>query len=255
MALFRETADVSVRPAVPGTRWPCPPSSSPRGTRPRRRRRRGRARRAASGGPRGALGDGDHPAPRPGLPRAGGVRGGEGGRLAAVAPVPVPQGSRSTPGRRAARPRGRARVADATGHGSRLLAAVVDGLRQDGADHVIAWVLDGDTARAQFLRSAGLGPDGAARELASGPTAARTPPRGPPRSSGRSPSAAGPRRSDVPRREPHRDRCRPAGWPMRARAGPAGPTVPCGGPPHASRRRRAASRSAARARLRSPAAS
>lgn len=52
------------------------------------------------------------------------------------------------------------------GHGSRLLAACVDLARADGARHVRTWVLDGDTAREQFLTGAGLGPDGARRELA-----------------------------------------------------------------------------------------
>ena len=60
------------------------------------------------------------------------------------------------------------------GHGSRLLTAAVDGLRADGADHLVAWVLDGDAARAQFLRSAGLGPDGTTRELATGSAPERT---------------------------------------------------------------------------------
>lgn len=55
------------------------------------------------------------------------------------------------------------------GHGSRLLAACVDLLRQDGADQILTWVLDGDAARAQFLQGAGLGPDETVRELASGP--------------------------------------------------------------------------------------
>ncbi len=54
------------------------------------------------------------------------------------------------------------------GHGSRLLAAAVDLLREDGADQLLTWVLDGDTARAQFLSGAGLGPDDTVRELASG---------------------------------------------------------------------------------------
>jgi GNAT superfamily N-acetyltransferase len=54
------------------------------------------------------------------------------------------------------------------GHGSRLLAAAVDTLREDGADQVHTWVLDGDEARARFLASAGLGPDDVARELISG---------------------------------------------------------------------------------------
>jgi len=51
------------------------------------------------------------------------------------------------------------------GHGSRLLAACVDLARADGARHLQTWVLDGDPAREQFLTSAGLGPDGARREL------------------------------------------------------------------------------------------
>lgn len=55
------------------------------------------------------------------------------------------------------------------GHGSRLLAAAVDLLRTDGADQVQTWVVDGDTAREAFLQSAGLGPDGRARRLATGP--------------------------------------------------------------------------------------
>ncbi|WP_028049893.1 GNAT family N-acetyltransferase [Cellulomonas sp. URHD0024] len=55
-----------------------------------------------------------------------------------------------------------------SGHGSRLLAAAVDTLREDRADQVHTWVLDGDSARAQFLASCGLGPDDVARELASG---------------------------------------------------------------------------------------
>lgn len=57
------------------------------------------------------------------------------------------------------------------GHGSRLLAAAVDTLRLDGADQVITWVSDGDDAREQFLAEAGLSPDGAVREMASGPGA------------------------------------------------------------------------------------
>lgn len=51
------------------------------------------------------------------------------------------------------------------GHGSRLLMACVDLARQDGAAHVQTWVLAGDPARERFLGSAGLGPDGAEREL------------------------------------------------------------------------------------------
>ncbi len=52
------------------------------------------------------------------------------------------------------------------GHGSRLLAACVDLAREDGATHLQTWVLQGDAAREQFLASAGLGPDGSRRELA-----------------------------------------------------------------------------------------
>ncbi|BDZ43901.1 hypothetical protein GCM10025865_32000 [Paraoerskovia sediminicola] len=55
------------------------------------------------------------------------------------------------------------------GHGSRLLSAAVDRLRQDGAQEVTTWVLDGDAAREQFLGGAGLGPDGTQRTLAAGP--------------------------------------------------------------------------------------
>ena len=54
------------------------------------------------------------------------------------------------------------------GHGSRLLAAAVDTLREDGADQVHTWVLDGDSARAQFLASSGPGSRRRRRELASG---------------------------------------------------------------------------------------
>jgi GNAT superfamily N-acetyltransferase len=54
------------------------------------------------------------------------------------------------------------------GHGSRLLAAAVDRLRTDGADEVVTWVLDGDSGRERFLTSAGLGPDGTERTLATG---------------------------------------------------------------------------------------
>ena len=55
-----------------------------------------------------------------------------------------------------------------SGHGSRLLAAAVDTMRQDGATAMTAWVLEGDSAREKFLTGAGLGPDGRVRELAAG---------------------------------------------------------------------------------------
>jgi GNAT superfamily N-acetyltransferase len=54
------------------------------------------------------------------------------------------------------------------GHGSRLLAAAVDRLRADGAEEVVTWVLEDDTARERFLGEAGLGPDGTERALAVG---------------------------------------------------------------------------------------
>ncbi|GEN79304.1 GNAT family N-acetyltransferase [Actinotalea fermentans] len=51
------------------------------------------------------------------------------------------------------------------GHGSRLLAACVDLAREDGARSISTWVLDDDPAREQFLAGSGLGPDGAERPL------------------------------------------------------------------------------------------
>lgn len=51
------------------------------------------------------------------------------------------------------------------GHGSRLLAACVDLAREDGARSVRTWVLDDDPAREQFLAGSGLGPDGGERAL------------------------------------------------------------------------------------------
>ena len=53
------------------------------------------------------------------------------------------------------------------GHGSRLLAAVVDLLRLDGARHLSTWVLTDDEARIRFLSQSGLGPDGTMRNLTS----------------------------------------------------------------------------------------
>ena len=52
------------------------------------------------------------------------------------------------------------------GHGSRLLAACVDLAREDGARAVRTWVLDDDPARERFLSGSGLGPDGGERALA-----------------------------------------------------------------------------------------
>ncbi len=55
-----------------------------------------------------------------------------------------------------------------SGHGSRLLTATVDHLRADGAEEIVTWVLADDDARAAFLSGAGLGPDGRQRTLATG---------------------------------------------------------------------------------------
>jgi GNAT superfamily N-acetyltransferase len=51
------------------------------------------------------------------------------------------------------------------GHGSRLLAAAVDGWREDGFDTAVAWAYDEDRATRAFLTSAGWEPDGATRAL------------------------------------------------------------------------------------------
>jgi GNAT superfamily N-acetyltransferase len=51
------------------------------------------------------------------------------------------------------------------GHGSRLLAAAVDFLRDDGVTGLVAWVPDGDRASTAFYESAGWEPDGTARIL------------------------------------------------------------------------------------------
>lgn len=55
-----------------------------------------------------------------------------------------------------------------SGHGSRLLTACVDLAREDGLTMLQTWVLDDDEARVQFLASAGLGADGTRRELGLG---------------------------------------------------------------------------------------
>lgn len=51
-----------------------------------------------------------------------------------------------------------------SGHGSRLLNAVVDVLRGAGADAVAAWVTFDDEATRTFLETSGFGPDGAFRD-------------------------------------------------------------------------------------------
>jgi ribosomal protein S18 acetylase RimI-like enzyme len=56
---------------------------------------------------------------------------------------------------------------DATrlGHGSRLLAAAVDHLRESACSSVVVWSAVDDAARLAFLRSAGLAEDGLRRRL------------------------------------------------------------------------------------------
>jgi ribosomal protein S18 acetylase RimI-like enzyme len=51
------------------------------------------------------------------------------------------------------------------GHGSRLLNATVDHLREDGFATVVTWVFADDKAMLGFLESAGWGPDEAERVL------------------------------------------------------------------------------------------
>jgi ribosomal protein S18 acetylase RimI-like enzyme len=52
------------------------------------------------------------------------------------------------------------------GHGSRLLSAVVDHLREHGLSTLSVWVPESDTALLAFFTSAGMVADGARRELA-----------------------------------------------------------------------------------------
>nr|WP_131762260.1 GNAT family N-acetyltransferase [Actinomadura fibrosa] len=51
------------------------------------------------------------------------------------------------------------------GHGSRLLAATVDLLREDGTATLVSWAFEGDEVTRAFLGSAGWAPDGTARTL------------------------------------------------------------------------------------------
>ncbi|RFS85655.1 GNAT family N-acetyltransferase [Actinomadura spongiicola] len=51
------------------------------------------------------------------------------------------------------------------GHGSRLLAATADLLREDGFDTLITWVFEDDEVTRTFLGSAGWAPDGTSRTL------------------------------------------------------------------------------------------
>jgi GNAT superfamily N-acetyltransferase len=50
------------------------------------------------------------------------------------------------------------------GHGSRLLNACVDLLREAGADAVATWLLSDDESGRAFLGASGFGPDGAYRD-------------------------------------------------------------------------------------------
>lgn len=51
------------------------------------------------------------------------------------------------------------------GHGSRLLAATADLLREDGFGTLVTWVFEADEVTRTFLGSAGWAPDGTARTL------------------------------------------------------------------------------------------
>ncbi len=154
MALFRETADVSVRPAIAGDEAAVTDVQ------------------VASWQATGVLGEGvidalDVPAmrerwasaitspPGPGFGVLVALDGPKVVGFAAVSPGQV-LSLEVLPGSQ----RG--------GHGSRLLAAAVDRLRSDGADTVTTWALVDDTARAQFLAASGLGEDGRSRTLATG---------------------------------------------------------------------------------------
>jgi ribosomal protein S18 acetylase RimI-like enzyme len=154
VALFRETADVSVRPAVAGDESAVTEVQ------------------VASWRGAGVLGEGviaslDVPAmrarwasaitspPGPGFAVFVALDGPDVVGFAAVSPGQVlslevlPEAQRA-------------------GHGSRLLAAAVDRLRADGSETVTTWALDDDPARAAFLESSGLGRDGRSRTLATG---------------------------------------------------------------------------------------
>ncbi|GAB2501703.1 hypothetical protein GCM10027063_46360 [Promicromonospora xylanilytica] len=154
MALFRETADVSVRPAVAGDENAVTEVQ------------------VAAWRATGVLGEGviaalDVPAmqgrwssainspPGPGFAVFVALDGPDVVGFAAVSPGQVlslevlPEAQRA-------------------GHGSRLLAAAVDRLRADGSETVTTWSLVDDTARAAFLEASGLGEDGRSRTLATG---------------------------------------------------------------------------------------
>ncbi|WP_156251245.1 GNAT family N-acetyltransferase [Pseudactinotalea terrae] len=79
--------------------------------------------------------------------------------FAALAPVPDEEGT----GEIVALEVSPARRSD--GHGSRLLAACADVLRQTNASAMRTWVVTGDDGRAKFLDSAGLAPTGLVRTI------------------------------------------------------------------------------------------
>ena len=54
------------------------------------------------------------------------------------------------------------------GHGSRLMAACIDHLREAGLTTAVTWLLADDEVRRRFFTSAGWGPDGASRTLGDG---------------------------------------------------------------------------------------
>ncbi|HEV7908448.1 MAG TPA: GNAT family N-acetyltransferase [Pseudonocardiaceae bacterium] len=54
------------------------------------------------------------------------------------------------------------------GHGGRLLAAVTEHLREDGATRGVAWIPEADKASTSFYGSAGWTPDGTVRTLDAG---------------------------------------------------------------------------------------
>lgn len=51
------------------------------------------------------------------------------------------------------------------GHGSRLLQAAVDTLREDGFTTAVTWLFDNDEAGDAFLAGTGWTPDGSTRQL------------------------------------------------------------------------------------------
>lgn len=59
--------------------------------------------------------------------------------------------------------------AEGAGHGSRLLNAAADRLREVGYDRVVVWALEADEVRRRFLTSAGFADDGGRRTFAIGP--------------------------------------------------------------------------------------